>query len=226
MDFDTGTQRAEIVGSRFTDISSAAIQVGGVLARDHHPSRPADATRDNRIAQNLITRAGREYQDAAAIFVGYTTRTTIEHNDIADVPWSGIALGWGWGLLDPGGFPELPHATPGMWGTWTTPSASRGNRVLRNRIRRFLQVVWDGGAIYTQGRQGVGFADGERTAGNVASGKRPAAGGNVFYTDGGSRYVTLTATSRSTTRWAARTSARAGGPTRCRCAACATSATP
>ena len=181
-----------MLGNRFTDISSAAVQVGGVLARDHHPSRPADVTRDNRIAHNLVTGTGREYQDAAAIFAGYTTRTTIEHNDISDVPWSGIALGWGWGLVDPGSFLGLPGATPGMWGTWTTPTASRGNRVLRNRIRRFLQVVWDGGAVYTQGRQGAGPADGELIAGNVASGKRPGAGGNVFYTDGGSRYVTLT----------------------------------
>jgi hypothetical protein len=31
----------------------------------------------------------------------------------------------------------------------------------------------------------------ELIAGNVASGKRPRAGGNTFYTDGGSRYVTL-----------------------------------
>lgn len=192
LDFDTGTQHAEIVGNRFTDVSAAAIQVGGVLPRDHHPRRPADVTRDNRIAHNLVTRVGREYQDAAGIFAGYTTRTTIEHNDISDVPWSGIALGWGWGLVDPGGFLGLPGATAGMWGTWTTPTASRGNRVLRNRIRRFLQVVWDGGAVYTQGRQGAGPADGEVIAGNVASGKRPAAGGNVFYTDGGSRYVTLT----------------------------------
>lgn len=191
LDFDTGSQRNLILGNRFTDISSAAVQVGGVLRVDHHPSRAADVTRDNRVAHNLVTSVGREYQDAAGIFVGYTTRTTVEHNDISDVPWSGIALGWGWGLVDPGSFPGLPGATPGMWGTYTTPTTSRGNRVVRNRIRRFLSVVWDGGAVYTQGRQGTNPGDGELIAGNVASEKRPAGGGNVFYTDGGSRYVTL-----------------------------------
>lgn len=191
LDFGRGSQRNAIVGNRFTDISSAAIQLGGVLREDHHPSRAADVTRDNRIAHNVIASTGREYRDAAAIFVGYTTRTTVEHNDISDVPWSGIALGWGWGLVDPGGFLGLPDATPGMWGTYTTPTASRGNRVLHNRIRRFLQSAWDGGAVYTVGQQGVDAAHGEVIAGNVASGKRPGAGGNVFYTDGGSRYVRL-----------------------------------
>jgi hypothetical protein len=79
----------------------------------------------------------------------------------------------------------------GQWGTYTTPTASRGNSILHNRIHGFLNELWDGGAIYTQGYQGTSLDDGELIAGNVASGKRPHAGGNTFYTDGGSRFVTL-----------------------------------
>lgn len=192
LDFGTGSQRDRIVANRFDDVSSAAIQLGGVDVVDHHPRHAGQTTRDNLIAGNRISRSGREYQDAAAIFAGFTTRSTIEHNDISDVPWAGIAIGWGWGLLDPGGFPGVPHATPGEWGRYRRPTTSRGNRIVANRIRRFLQVLWDGGAIYSLGRQGRSPADGEVIAGNVASGKRERAGGNVFYTDGGSRYVTLT----------------------------------
>ncbi len=191
LDFDTGAQRNRIVGNRFEDVSSAAIQLGGVAVRDHHPSHRADVTRDNRITDNLIRDVGREYVDAAGIYVGFTTRTTVRHNDIDGVPWSGIALGWGWGLLDPGSFPGLPNAVKGEWGLWETPTTSRGNRVMNNRIQRFLMKLWDGGAIYTQGRQGVSWRDAEHIAWNVASGKRPGAGGNTFYTDGGSRYVAL-----------------------------------
>lgn len=191
LDFDTGAQGNRIVGNVFADVSSAAIQLGGVAERDHHPTRRADVTRDNRITDNLIDGVGVEYFDAAGIYVGFATRTTVRYNDIEDVPWSGIALGWGWGLFDPGSFPGLPNAVSGEWGVWETPTPSRGNRVLNNRIRRFLMQLWDGGAIYTQGRQGRSWADAERIAWNVASDKRPAAGGNTFYTDGGSRYVEL-----------------------------------
>lgn len=191
LDFDTGAQRNHVVGNVFQDVSSAALQMGGVAERDHHPSHRADVTRDNRITNNLIDGTGREYFDAAGIFVGFTTRTLVRHNDIGNVPWSGIALGWGWGLYDPGSFPGLPNAVSGEWGRWETPTTSRGNRVLNNRISRFLMELWDGGAIYTQARQGRGWHDAERIAGNVASGKRPGAGGNTFYTDGGSRYVRL-----------------------------------
>jgi hypothetical protein len=191
LDFDTGSQSNAILDSTFEDISSAAIQVGGVLVQDHHPWHPDQVTRDNLISNNLVQRVGREFWDAAGIYIGFTTRTTVSHNDISDVPWSGIAIGWGWGLLDQGSFPGLPGATQGMWGQWDTPSTSRGNRILSNRIRNFLMEVWDGGAIYTQGAQGTGPYDGELIALNVAHGKRPHAGGNAFYTDGGSRFVTL-----------------------------------
>ena len=148
-------------------------------------------TRDNVISNNVVSATGREYEDAAGIFVGFTTRSLVAHNDVSDVPWSGIAIGWGWGLLDPGGYLGLPGAVQGQWGNYTTPTMSSGNRVIDNRIHGFLGALWDGGAIYTQGQQGASARAGELIAGNVASGKRPSAGGNTFYTDGGSRYVTL-----------------------------------
>jgi hypothetical protein len=191
LDFDTGGQRNNIAENEFMDIGSAAIQLGGVAEDDHHPAHPAQVTRDNRIVNNLIQRTGRDYADAAGIYVGFTARTLVAHNEIYDVPWSGIAIGWGWGLLDQGSFPGLPNARRGEWGLFDTPSTASGNRILHNRIHGFLNELWDGGAIYTQGRQGSSFDDGELIAWNVASGKRPSAGGNTFYTDGGSRYVTL-----------------------------------
>jgi hypothetical protein len=191
LDFNTGSQHDQIVGNRFDDISSAAIQVGGVSAVDARPAHPGQLTVGNVVSNNLITNTGREFEGAAGIYIGFTTRSLVEHNDINNVPWAGIAIGWGWGLLDPSGFLGLPSAVRGQWGTYRKPTASSGNRIVDNRIRHFLQVLWDGGAIYTQGQQGASARDGELIAGNVASDKRSLAGGNIFYTDGGSRYVTL-----------------------------------
>ncbi len=191
LEFGTGSQGNEVINSTFSDTSAAAIQIGGIAADDHHPPTEAQLTADNAIANNLIEYAGQEFYDAPGMYIGFTTRSTVEHNDIAHVPWSGIAIGWGWGLLDPGGFPGLPHATPSMWGVFETPSAAQGNQILHNRIEYFLEKLWDGGAIYTTGFQGPSRGEGQLIAWNVAMNKRPAAGGNTFYTDGGSRYVTL-----------------------------------
>lgn len=192
LDFGSGSQGNKIVGNRFDDISSAAVQVGGIAPADHHPLAPAQLTKDNTISNNLIRRTGREFADSAAIFAGYTTRSKISHNEISDVPWSGIALGWGWGLVDPGSYLGLPGATPGMWGSYATPTASLDNRIEYNRIHNFLTDLWDGGGIYTVGQQGTTQANGTMIRGNVISGKRRLAGGNTIYTDGGSRFVNVT----------------------------------
>jgi len=191
LDFGTGCQRNRIAGNQFDDISSAAIQLGGVAAVDHHPQRPEQVTRDNVISNNRIAGTGRDFVDTAAIFIGFTCNTLVSHNTISETPWSGIAIGWGWGLFDPGMFPGVPGATSGMWGTYTTPTPNSGNRIVRNHISKFLQDRWDGGAIYSTGQQGLSMDDPLLIEGNVACGKRKAAGGNIFYTDGGSRYVVL-----------------------------------
>lgn len=193
LDFDTGSQSNTITGNRFEDISSAALQVGGVDIEDHHPPSPVQLTRDNSVTNNMVRSVGREFKDAAGIYIGFTTRSRVANNDVSNVPWSGIAIGWGWGLVDPGGFLGVPGATPGVWGNYTTPTASQGNRIEYNRVSNFLSTLWDGGGIYTVGQQGTSMADGEVIKGNVISGKRRLAGGNVIYTDGGSRYVTVVA---------------------------------
>jgi hypothetical protein len=190
VDFDTGSQGNRISRCTFDDIASAAIQIGGVATRDFDPT-PAGHCRDNRITDNRIRRTGRDYVDTAAIYLGFTTNSLVANNTISETPWSGIALGWGWGLLDPGSFPGISNAVSGMWGIHDKPTVNRDNRILRNHISRFLETLWDGGAVYCCGWQGNSFDEALRIEGNVACGKRPKGGGNVFYTDGGSRYVVI-----------------------------------
>ena len=190
LDLDTGSQANQVVNNTFTDISSAAILVGGFTQQDMRPDS-AHQTSDNQIANNSISHTGREYYDSAAIFVGFTARTVISHNTISHTPWAGVAIGWGWGLFDEGGFPGLPHATPGQWGSYDTPTIQQGNEISGNLFEHFLEQLWDGGAIYTNGAQGQGYDNGLLIKQNVARNKRAAAGGNTWYTDGGSRYITL-----------------------------------
>lgn len=191
LDFGTGSQNNQIVNNTFSDISAAGIQLGGNAAEDSRPTTTSQLASDNLISNNLVEYIGQEFYDAPGIYIGFTTRSTVEHNDIQHVPWSGIAIGWGWGLLDPGGFAGLPHGTANMWGTFTTPTAAQGNQIVYNHIQYFLEKLWDGGAIYSTGFQGTSADDGQLIAWNVAENKRTLAGGNTFYTDGGSRYVTL-----------------------------------
>jgi hypothetical protein len=187
----TSSHDALVKGNIFTDVGSSAIQISGISEADHHPDGPAQTSFGNTIAGNLISHVAWEYPDAPGVYVGFSSATEVIGNTIEDVPWSGIALGWGWGLLDPGGFPGLPHASQYQWGHWDAPTPNRGSLVAFNTITNFLGLLWDGGAIYTSGAQGTSLDNGLVIKGNTAYGKRPDAGGNTFYTDGGSRYITL-----------------------------------
>jgi hypothetical protein len=190
LDFDTGSQGNRIARCSFDDIASAAIQIGGVACRDFDPTQGARC-RDNQITDNRIRRTGRDYVDSAAIYLGFTSDSLVANNTISETPWAGIALGWGWGLLDPGSFPGISNAVSGMWGIHDKPTVNRGNRILRNHISSFVETVWDGGAVYCCGWQGNSLEDALLIEGNVACGKRPKGGGNVLYTDGGSRHVVI-----------------------------------
>ncbi|ANJ67962.1 hypothetical protein A9404_11770 [Halothiobacillus diazotrophicus] len=191
LSLDTGSQNNTIRGNRFTDISSSAVQIGGVSAQDARPDAAA-ANSGNVVENNTIAYTGVDYWDTAGIYVGFAKDTVIAHNAISHVPWSGLAIGWGWGLFDQSGYPGLPHATPGMWGAHATPTIMSNNRIVANRFSHFLEKLWDGGAIYTNGAQGTSMGNGLLIQGNVAESKRPGAGGNIFYTDGGSQFITLT----------------------------------
>lgn len=191
LQFGLGSRSNTIDSNLFTDISSSAIELGAATAMDSHPTNPGYILNNNLITNNLIDTVAVEYVDAAGIFVGFTQKTTIIHNTIVNVPWSGIAIGWGWGLLDVGSFPGLLHAASGEWGPIDSPTPNLGCQILQNKIVNFINVLWDGGAIYTTGQQGPSLSQGLLIEGNVAYGKRPDGGSNTFYTDGGSRYIQL-----------------------------------
>jgi hypothetical protein len=190
LDLDTGSQNNMILRNTFPDISSTAIQVGGLSPIDARPNG-AQKTSGNLVQNNSVSYTGRDYYDSAGVFVGFTTGTQIIHNTISHTPWSSLAIGWGWGLLDDPSFPGVPTAVPGMWGTYNTPTIASNNEIIGNEFDHFVEKLWDGGAIYTNGSQGPNFAKGLLIELNVAEDKRPLGSGNIYYTDGGSQYVTL-----------------------------------
>ncbi len=206
VDFSGGAQDNVISNNIFQDVSGSAVQIGGVSALDARPATDSGIVRNNLVDSNFIKNIGAEYYDTAGIFVGFAQNTKVTNNFISDVPWSGVSLGWGWGLMDQwlsptapgvnlGSFPGLDGANPGMWGFNTTPTIMGGNQIVGNTITRFLQKSWDGGAIYTTGFQDGNPADlgldGTLIAKNYAYDKDPRGGGNIFYTDGGSRSLEL-----------------------------------
>ncbi|UNM16621.1 right-handed parallel beta-helix repeat-containing protein [Streptomyces formicae] len=134
----------------FTESAASAIVVGGVQPDAHHPRDSRMVNHDVSIVDNTITGISQDYKDNAAILSTYTTRATIAHNSISDVPYDGIDIGWGWGINDPGGNGYYREA--GLYEyqpIYTTPTTFRDNVVSHNLIHDTKQVMNDGGSVYT-----------------------------------------------------------------------------
>lgn len=138
LDYVWGTQGGLIEGCLFRDIAGNGIVVGNFSPASHEthlPYDPADQREvcsDLTIANNLITNVANEDWGTLGICAGYVKGINIEHNEINDVSYSGINLGWGW---------------------TRTVNCMRNNRVHANKIHHYARHMYDVAGVYTLGSQ-------------------------------------------------------------------------
>jgi hypothetical protein len=89
-----GTHDNEFVGNVITDVSGSGVSVDLNLEGDPADSRKI--SRNDVIRNNYIEKTGRDYYQTVGIMAGYTEGLVIEHNELHDMPYSGISVGWGW----------------------------------------------------------------------------------------------------------------------------------
>ena len=157
-----------IQGNHFTDISANGLEIGN--GTDADPSDLALMPVGNTISDNWVHNVAVDYSGGVGIFQGYTRNDVIEHNQVNDVPYSGISSNWGWG---------------------ENPTATSGNQILDNLVFDFLQQHGDGGGIYVLGIEGSSLGNGLLISGNVVHDSGNS-NGKAIYTDGGSEYITMT----------------------------------
>ncbi|WP_198676318.1 right-handed parallel beta-helix repeat-containing protein [Kribbella monticola] len=163
LELSRGVRDAVVEANLFTDVSDGGVVLGAVL-----PDRTG-ISRNVVLRRNRVHRTGVEYRGASGIWLVTGDDTTIEHNQVDNVPYTGILVG-----------------PPGEDG-----GSSHRTRILANRVFATNQVIEDGGGIYLRGKQGDGYADGALVRGNVVT----DAGTHNFdlgiYTDDTSEYVTV-----------------------------------
>ncbi|WP_234544579.1 right-handed parallel beta-helix repeat-containing protein [Streptomyces shenzhenensis] len=182
-----GLGASDIIVSRntFTDNSGAGIVVGGVQKDAHHPSDPAMVNRDVSITNNLVSRVAQDYKDMSGILSTYVTHAVIEHNEVSDLAYDGIDVGWGWGANDPGGSQDYKNR--GLYNyqpVYTTATTLSRNIVRYNLIHGTKKVFHDGGSLYN-----LSASPGSVLSDNYIYDNHRTVG---LYLDEGSRYVTLT----------------------------------
>jgi hypothetical protein len=179
-----GASSVTVSGSTFTDDSGAGIVVGGVQPDAHHPSNAAMTNQDITIQGNRITGVAKDYKDMAGILSTYVTHAVISHNEVSNLAYDGIDVGWGWGANDPGGSQD--YRNRGLYNyqpVYNTPTTLKNTVVSYNAVHGTKKVFHDGGSIYNlSANPGASIDhnyiyDNQRTVG--------------LYLDEGSRYVNL-----------------------------------
>lgn len=159
------TQRIWVEDSRFTAIGGNALTIGGIEQQAHHPGTLADGRRDPaisdatiavmtisdiRVVDNRIWDVADTYTAATGILLTYGQNCVIKHNDVTDLPYGAINLGYGWGVNDVGG--NLIYWRRGLYNyqpIFSTPTTARDNLVAANYIARYGTMHTDLGGIYT-----------------------------------------------------------------------------
>jgi hypothetical protein len=142
LDFNYGTHDDTIVGNVFTDIGGAGVSVGKFVQDEttefhiaYNPSNASEICTNDTIKDNYITNVTTEIQGACGVACGYPRTIDIEHNEVSDVNYTGISVGFGW---------------------TATANAMSGNRINYNDIHDIVKILADGGGIYTLSNQGSG----------------------------------------------------------------------
>jgi ricin-type beta-trefoil lectin protein len=179
-----GASNVTVFHNTFTDVSGGAIVVGGVRPDAHHPSNPAMTNKDITIRNNMVTDVAKDYKDMAGILSTYVTRGVIDHNEVSNLPYDGIDVGWGWGANDPGGSQD--YRNRGLYNyqpVYTTPTTLRDTKVSYNLVHGTKRIFHDGGSLYN-----LSANPGSSIDHNYVYDNRGTVG---LYLDEGSRYVTV-----------------------------------
>jgi hypothetical protein len=178
-----GAAGITVTGSEIARSSAGGIVVGGVRADAHHPSDPRMVNRDVTISNNRIHDLGIEYRGNVSVLTTYVTNATMSHNEVYNMPYSGMSIGYGWGANEPGG--STQYANRGLYNyqpRYTTPTTAAGNRLIGNHIHDVMQQMTDGGCIYT-----LSWNPGSQISGNHC---RRTNGWFGLYFDEGSKHFT------------------------------------
>ncbi|NJQ02470.1 right-handed parallel beta-helix repeat-containing protein [Streptomyces zingiberis] len=145
-----GARNVSVTGNTFTASAGGGIVVGGVRPDAHHPSDPRMTNADIVLRDNRVHATALEYLDQDGIFASYVSGLAVEHNEVSDMPYTGIGVGYGWGANDPGGSPE--YRNRGLYDhqpVYTTPTTLRDVRIVGNHVRDVVRTMFDAGCVYT-----------------------------------------------------------------------------
>jgi hypothetical protein len=129
LDFARGCQRVRLVGNEMFDLGGGGVRLGEPAKR----AEPFEQNHSHTVADNHMHGLGRVYAPAVGVLILQSGTNRVAHNDIHDLYYTAISVGWNWG------YQETP---------------CRENVIEFNHLHHVGQfMLSDMGAVYTLGIQ-------------------------------------------------------------------------
>ncbi len=132
VNIEGASDNIRVTNCYFHDISGTGVVVGDFHDGVANDIGSTDRVHNVEVDNNIFRRCAQEFLGCTAISLYYAGEVNIHHNDIKDMPYSGIVAGWGWGAEN--------------------PADVKNNVIAYNRLENTCRVLDDGAQIYTVGR--------------------------------------------------------------------------
>lgn len=138
LDFEVGVKNALVENSQFVDVGGNGVLTGSFSPQGlethlvYHPADERQICSHQLIRNNLFENIANEAWGAVAIGAGYVHDVHILNNDIREVSYTAISVGWGWNR----------HL-----------GVMRNNLIKGNHIQKYAKHMYDVAGIYTLGAQ-------------------------------------------------------------------------